>query len=185
MIAMSIMAVALSSIAAGLLATFNVNEGAKDRAKAQQLARILFERLQGCAWSDLMGTGVTWAALRPMSTPSHSLGSPTPPMQAISGPNGFAQNGLLDVASGLRSPKLYLDYFTQAPLDAGMAATSIAQWKASYITTANRLLSAPSATTGTDTDAIVIRITVTYEDRNSTPSKPILHSYELYGGRCK
>lgn len=108
MIAMAVLAVALSAAMSALASSVQSNAFAEDREKANDLARLLVERLQSLAWEDLMGGSGpvdTWTAERFAFNAAGAID------ETGLSETDLISEGVLERPSGLADTEIHIEYY--------------------------------------------------------------------------
>jgi prepilin-type N-terminal cleavage/methylation domain-containing protein len=197
MIAVAILAVALTALLGNLGTLDSAHVANRETAKAQEIAQVLAERIQGARWTRLGTADEPWSwhrreprsasdtpAIRPMTETDTTSGwiASAPRLVhnlLLQAPSG-AGLGIEREPSGLDDLAVYLEYYRPA------ATADAATWsrRADYA-----LAEDPATFSFGETDAALVRIVVRWHPRGAAnppaPQPPVRRSYELLVARTQ
>jgi type II secretory pathway pseudopilin PulG len=117
MIALAVLATVMTILASNLYTLSNVRTTMKERAVAQEIARLMSERIQSQVFASLGGSGTEmgWSQHRRL-TPAPGSTVPTNPMTetATNPADNLIAQGLLQQPSEIAGLSVFLEYYRQS-----------------------------------------------------------------------
>jgi len=174
MIAVAIMAVALSAMLSGLFTLSQAHQSGKEMAKVQQIAQVFAERVQGATWHTLGTRAQPWSWHRREGA---AVGMPQPLREkAVNAADDLQALGLISDASGLADLRVHLEYVTMPalvdPTSGAWMVRTAKEWNARRSNAAFVMTQDPDAFDLREVeDAVIIRVLITWNSHEGVPRR--------------